>query len=49
MNHLELAREWARLLDELFRTRGETLDAAVAASAGALAAGSCGKTVGDRW
>jgi D-sedoheptulose 7-phosphate isomerase len=39
MNHLEIAREWARLLDEFFRTRGETLDAAVAVSGGALAAG----------
>jgi D-sedoheptulose 7-phosphate isomerase len=39
MNHQEIAREWTRLLDEFFRARGETLDAAVAASAGALAAG----------
>jgi D-sedoheptulose 7-phosphate isomerase len=39
MNHQEIAREWTRLLDEFFHVRGEALDAAVAASAGALAAG----------
>jgi D-sedoheptulose 7-phosphate isomerase len=39
MNHHDIAREWARLLDEFFLTRGETLDAALAACAGALAAG----------
>jgi D-sedoheptulose 7-phosphate isomerase len=39
MNHREIAREWARLLEEFDRERAAALEAAVAACAGALAAG----------
>ena len=39
MNHRDIAREWERLLEEFFRARGSSLEAACAACAGALAAG----------
>jgi len=39
MNHRDIAREWARLLDDLFGPQAAALDGAAAASAAALAAG----------